>query len=52
MITLKRLLTSSSKLIGKMDLLQVNPQKIMNNLTQMNYYNFAFMSLFENNKRP
>jgi hypothetical protein len=52
MITLKRILTSSSQLISKMGLLKVNPQKVMNNLTQMNYYNFAFMSLFENNKKP
>ena len=52
MITLKRILTSSSKLITKMDLLTYNPQKLMSNLTQMNYYKFAFMSLFENNKRP
>ena len=52
MINLKRLLINSSKLIGKVDNLALNSHKFMGNLTQMNYYNFAFMSLFENNKRP
>jgi hypothetical protein len=51
MITFKRIL-STAKLVSKFELTALNHIKINTQLTHFNMYNFAFMSLFENNKSP
>ena len=51
MITFKRIL-STAKLLSKFEFTALNHIKLPNQLTHINMYNFAFMSLFENNKSP
>ena len=51
MITLKKIL-NVSKTLGQMQFTKPNTNKMMASLNQLNYFNFAFMSLFENNKTP
>ncbi len=54
MITFKRIL-STARLFSSLEVAFKNvrnPNTIISKLTHTNAYNFAFMSLFENNKKP
>jgi hypothetical protein len=51
MITFKKIL-NVSKTLSQMQFMNLNANKMMVSLNHLNYYNFAFMSLFENNKKP